>query len=56
MSDKDICVCGWPRSGNTLAARLLGEALNSPVTGWEAAVPLATEGLDRTGEYTIRQI
>lgn len=56
MSDKDICVCGWPRSGNTLAARLLGEALNSPVTGWEAAVPLATEGLDRIGEYTIRQI
>lgn len=56
LPEKQIIVVGYPRSGNTWLSRLLGDALNSPVTGWKNAKPLSEEGLDRTGEYTIRQL
>jgi hypothetical protein len=56
MSDKDVLVIGFPRSGNTWLSRLLGDILDSPVTGWESAHPLAEEGLDRPGSYTVRQL
>lgn len=52
----DIFVTGYPKSGNTWLARLLGECLDSPVTGFKNANPLCTEGLDRTGKYVIRQL
>jgi len=56
MSDKEIIVTGYPKSGNTWLARLLGDALNSPVTGYKNATPIAQEGKDRTGSYLIRQL
>lgn len=56
MSDKDVIICGSPKSGNTWIARLIGDALNSPVTGWQNAVPIAQEGLNRKGGYTVRQL
>ena len=51
-----VLVCGVARSGNTWLARLLGDALNAPVTGAYAAVPLAQEGLDRDSVYVVRQL
>lgn len=56
MSAKDIVVVGYPRSGNTWLARLLGDYLDSPVTGFQSARPIATEGLDRKGGYIVRQL
>lgn len=53
---KNIIVVGFPRSGNTFTARLLADALNCPTTGHLSAVPLATEGLDRPGEYVVLQL
>lgn len=53
---KQICVVGYPRSGNTYTARLLGDALNAPITGAYNAVPLAQEGLDRASDYVVRQL
>jgi len=35
---------------------MLGEYLNSPVTGWGNATPIAQEGLDRNGGYVVRQL
>lgn len=54
---KTIWVQGFPRSGNTWLARLLGDALNSPVfsgdpRGFGAN---ADEGFDRPGPFVIRQ-
>lgn len=54
--DKQVLVVGYPKSGNTWVSRLLGDALDSPVTGWLDAQPLATEGKNRKGEYTVRQL
>lgn len=57
MTEKqDIYICGYPRSGNTMLSRLLGDLLNSPVTGMGSAHPIAEEGLDRPGPFTIRQL
>lgn len=56
MSNLDITVVGFPRSGNTWLARLLGDALNSRVTGFQGAVPIGQEGMDRRGKYTVRQL
>lgn len=56
MSSNDVIVCGFPRSGNTWLARLLGDAVDSPVTGWKAAHPLGEEGLDRPGVFVVRQL
>lgn len=52
---EEIVVTGYPRSGTTHTARLLGDILNSPVTGIQDAVPLGKEGQDRTGDYLIYQ-
>jgi hypothetical protein len=53
---KQVLVAGYPRSGNTVTARMLGDALNSPVTGAYNSVPLATEGLNRPGKFVVRQL
>lgn len=53
-----ITVTGWPKSGTTWLCRLLGDALNSPVGAEDpSSTPkaVATEGLDRDGEYYIGQ-
>lgn len=56
MSDKEVIVVGYVKSGNTWLARLLGDILDSPVVGFKKATPIATEGKDRNGEYTVRQL
>lgn len=56
MNSHEIIVIGYPKSGNTWVSRLLGEVLNSPVTGWGVAMPLAKEGAERKGKYTVRQL
>lgn len=56
MLRTDLFVTGYPRSGNTWLARLLGDVLNSPVGGMYYAKPLATEGLQRPGRYYVRQL
>jgi len=53
---EQVLIVGAPRSGNTYLARLMGELLDSPVTGVYNAVPLAQEGLERTGPYVVRQL
>jgi hypothetical protein len=53
---KDIYVVGYPRSGNTWLAQMLADILNSPFTGKFYAVPIGQEGMDRPGDYTIRQL
>lgn len=55
-SDREIIVVGYVKSGNTWVSRLLGEVLNSPVTGWGVALPLAKEGEGRNGHYIVRQL
>lgn len=55
---KTIYVLGYPKSGTTWLARLLGDALNSPVGGMRPdndAGCIATEGQGRPGDYFIRQ-
>lgn len=52
-----IYVLSYPKSGGTWLARLLGDALNSPVGGIapsEDDKAVATEGQDRPGSYYIR--
>lgn len=56
MNDNEILVIGYPRSGNTWLARLLGDALDCPITGYKDAVPIATEGANRRGRHTVRQL
>lgn len=57
MKDKkDIIVVGYVKSGNTWLSRLIGDILDSPVTGWKSAKPIAEEGLDRKGDYVVRQL
>ena len=55
MSKEQIHVVGYPRSGNVWMSRLLGDALDSPVKSGGGKVSIADEGLDRTGNYVIRQ-
>jgi hypothetical protein len=55
-SSFEVLVIGYVKSGNTWLARLLGDALNSPVTGKHNAMPLAIEGEDRPGPYVVRQL
>lgn len=53
---KTIIVVGYPKSGNTWLARLLGDALDSPVRGIaKSAEPLATEGHKRGGGFLVSQ-
>lgn len=51
-----IVVVGYPRSGNSWTAQLLGEALNSPVGGLYTAKPLCEEGQDRSGRFYVAQL
>lgn len=48
----NIVVTGYPKSGNTWAARLIGELVGCPVAGfWHSDdAELAQEGLDRSSE------
>lgn len=51
-----VVVVGYPKSGNTLLSGLLGEALDCPVVGYKGALPIAIEGLDRTGWFRVTQL
>lgn len=51
-----IYVAGYPRSGTTWLSRLLGDLLDSPVTGSHPDDECITaEGAERTGRYLIRK-
>lgn len=52
---KTIWVCGFPRSGNTWLARLLGDVLDSPIQSGGVRAANADEGFDRPGAFVIRQ-
>lgn len=51
-----IYVVGYPKSGNTWLSRLIGETLRCPVSGYDNALPLAVEGLNRESRYVVRQL
>lgn len=51
-----VFVVGYPRSGSTHLSWLLGDALNSPVERYRAALPIAAEGADRPGDYVVHQL
>ena len=53
---QQILINGWPRSGNSWTAQLIGSILNAPVTGAYNAVPLSQEGLERDSPYVVRQL
>lgn len=53
---KTVVVVGYPKSGNTWTVRLVADILNSPVSRFKTALPLATEGKDRPGDYYITQL
>ena len=52
-----IHIVGYPRSGNTWVARLLGDCLQCNITGWADSKSLASEGEDRinVGKYLVTQ-
>lgn len=50
-----IIISAYPKSGSTWLARTIGDALNSPVDGVADAIPLAREGQERKGNYTVYQ-
>lgn len=51
-----IYVVGYVKSGNTWTARLLGDALDSPIISGKDRPSLADEGFARKGSYIIRQL
>ena len=51
-----IYVIGYVKSGNTWCARLLGDALDSPIISGKDRPALADEGFARPGKYVIRQL
>lgn len=55
MSDKDIFIVGYPKSGNSWVSRLIADALDATITGFGTAVPLSAEDRGKT-EYTVRQL
>ncbi len=55
MKKEDVFVIGFPRSGNTWVARLLGDVLDSPVKARNNNLSIGDEGFQRPGKYTIRQ-
>lgn len=55
---KTIYLSGYPKSGCTWSTRLLADVLNSPAGGCmqkEDRREVATEGLDRPGDYIVRK-
>lgn len=54
--EKTVLVVGYPRSGNTWVARLIAEALDSPVSRFRDALPISVEGQDRPGDWFISQL
>jgi len=52
---KEVIVVGFPSSGNTWTARLIGDVLKSRVTGFPGEKPIAEDGPERNGPYIIRQ-
>lgn len=58
MNEHVIYVIGYPKSGTTWLARLLGDCLDSPVGSVHPPGDnkcIATEGMQRGGKYSIRQ-
>jgi len=53
---KVVVVVGYPRSGNTYLTRLIADILDSPASRFGAALPLATEGADRPGDWFVTQL
>lgn len=53
---KTIVIVGYPRSGNTWLARLIAEALDSPVSRFKDALPLGVEGGNRKGDWFVTQL
>lgn len=41
MSKDDVVIVGYPKSGNTWLARLMGDALQRPIRGIDGATPIA---------------
>lgn len=56
MTKQEIYIVGYPRSGNTWLSQLIADALDSPMTGKFHAIPIGQEGLDRQGDYIVRQL
>lgn len=54
--NKTVVVIGYPKSGNTWSARLIADMLDSPVSRFKNALPLATEGQGRKGGYFVTQL
>lgn len=54
----EVIVVGYPRSGNTWLARLIADALDSPLVGLpsKGAIPIGQEGQNRPGKHLIRQL
>jgi len=52
----DIIVVGYPKSGNTWLSRLLGDAIQCPITGWGNKHPIAGGGDERLSTHVIRQL
>lgn len=53
----DVIIVGFPKSGNTWLARLMGDALNRPIRGTEGAKPIAAEGEERGDDRgVVRQL
>lgn len=53
----DVIVVGFPKSGNTWLARLMGDALHRPIRGTDTARPLAAEGEERgAGRGIVQQL
>ena len=50
-----IYVVGYPKSGNTWLARLLGDVLDCPIRAGGNKLALADGGYSRQGKYIIRQ-
>lgn len=53
--NKLIHVWGFPKSGNTWLARLLGDVLDSPVKSLRPKPAIASEGENRKGDYWVVQ-
>ena len=53
---KIVVISGYVRSGNTWLTRLIADCLDSPAIGFANALPLATEGEKRAGDWFVSQL